>query len=785
MSDADLKELDGWHRDFRAGFPIITAHPGLAYLDSAATAQKPRAVLDAVQTYLTTANANAGRGTYPWANRTTELVERTRRRVGEFLGDPGGSGSAVHFTSGTTEGLRTVARDWLTAHLTDGDEILVPHADHRANLDPWREAADLLAARGVRVRIRPLPYQRGSGDYDHRALPALVGPRTRFVAATHVHHVYGGDMNVHRLRAAVGPGVPICLDAAQSVGHLPVSVSDLDVDFVVFSGHKALALPGTGAVWARNDPRRGPEFRPGGWRGTPNTVGIASLEAALDALDTAGVDRIARLDRRPHRRACAEPAWPAARVDQATITGEPLPVPKRPGDEVFAGTLNGTGAVRVRVERDPSDSVIARIVRMVEEASETKAPAQLFIEKIEQRYSIGMVTATLALFLIPLALGAEVRDTLLRAMTFMIVASPCAVVLATMPPLLSAIANAGRHGVLVKSAVVMERLGRIDTVALDKTGTLTEGVPQVTDLRPLTVPETDLLTLAAAAEHPSEHPLARAVVEAARALGLALPPATDFASAPGVGVTATVRGATIRVGAPSRLPVEGPAAAAVRDLEAAGRTAVVVTRDGDCLGVLGIADRVRPDAPATIAALTALTGTGPLLLTGDNARAAHRVATEVGIAGDDVHAGLLPEDKVTAVRRLTDRDRKVLLVGDGVNDAPALAAAHTGVAMGRAGSDLALETADAVVVRDELATVPQVVALSRRAHRLVTQNLVIAGTFIAALSLWDLFGTLPLPLGVAGHEGSTVLVGLNGLRLLREKAWGIPRASYRQVPSPG
>jgi heavy metal translocating P-type ATPase len=474
-------------------------------------------------------------------------------------------------------------------------------------------------------------------------------------------------------------------------------------------------------------------------------------------------------------------------IDQATITGEPLPVPKRPGDEVFAGTLNGTGAVRVRVERDPSDSVIARIVKMVEEASETKAPTQLFIEKIEQRYSIGMVTATLALFLIPLALGADVRDTLLRAMTFMIVASPCAVVLATMPPLLSAIANAGRHGVLVKSAVVMERLGRIDTVALDKTGTLTEGVPQVTDVRPLTGSETDLLTLAAAAEHPSEHPLARAVVEAARARGLALPPATDFTSTPGVGVTATVRGATIRVGAPSRLPADGPAAAAVpdleaaavrdleaaavRDLEAAGRTAVVVTREGECLGVLGIADRVRPDAPATIAALTTLTGTGPLLLTGDNERAAHRLAAEVGIAGDDVHAGLLPEDKVEAVRRLAARGHQVLVVGDGVNDAPALAAAHTGVAMGRAGSDLALETADAVVVRDELTTVPQVVALSRRARRLVTQNLVIAGTFIAALSLWDLFGTLPLPLGVAGHEGSTVIVGLNGLRLLRERAW--------------
>lgn len=217
----------------------------------------------------------------------------------------------------------------------------------------------------------------------------------------------------------------------------------------------------------------------------------------------------------------------ASEVDQATITGEPLPVAKEIGDEVFAGTLNGTGALRVEVGRDASDSVIARIVKMVEEASETKAPTQLFIEKVEQRYSIGMVVATLAVFLVPLAFGAELTDSLLRAMTFMIVASPCAVVLATMPPLLSTIANAGRHGVLVKSAVVMERLGQIDAVALDKTGTLTEGTPRVTDIRPLYgsgLDEDGLLALAAAAEHPSEHPLARAVVDAARARGLALPP---------------------------------------------------------------------------------------------------------------------------------------------------------------------------------------------------------------------------------------------------------------------
>ncbi|MFI6007352.1 heavy metal translocating P-type ATPase [Streptomyces sp. NPDC051243] len=463
-------------------------------------------------------------------------------------------------------------------------------------------------------------------------------------------------------------------------------------------------------------------------------------------------------------------------VDQASITGEPLPAPKEPGDEVFAGTLNGTGALRVRVERDASDSVIARIVRMVEEASETKAPTQLFIEKVEQRYSLGMVAATLAVFGVPLAFGEAFSEALLRAMTFMIVASPCAVVLATMPPLLSAIANAGRHGVLVKSAVVMERLGQVDAVALDKTGTLTEGTPRVVDVRPLPasgLDEDELLTLAAAAEHPSEHPLARAVVDAGRERRLELPSAHDFTSAPGVGVKAVVKGRTVEVGAPARLLADsdpdGTVGELAEELEESGRTAVLVVVDGTPAGVLGIADRLRPDAAGTVASLTRLTGTTPVLLTGDNPRAAARLAAEAGI--EDVRAGLLPQDKTVAVKELEGAGRKVMVVGDGVNDAPALAAAHIGVAMGRAGSDLALETADAVIVRDELATVPATVALSRRARKLVVQNLVIAGVFIAGLVTWDLLGTLPLPLGVAGHEGSTVLVGLNGLRLLRNAAW--------------
>ncbi|GGU99300.1 metal-transporting ATPase [Streptomyces litmocidini] len=464
----------------------------------------------------------------------------------------------------------------------------------------------------------------------------------------------------------------------------------------------------------------------------------------------------------------------ASEVDQATITGEPLPVAKRPGDEVFAGTLNGSGALRVKVERDPSESVIARIVAMVEEAAETKAPTQLFIEKVEQRYSLGMVAATLLIFVIPLLMGSDLRSTLLRAMTFMIVASPCAVVLATMPPLLSAMANAGRHGVLVKSAVVMERLGQIDAVALDKTGTLTEGTPRLTDLRPLDnsgLDESGLLRLAAGAEHPSEHPLARAVVDAARARALDLPTVSDFSSAPGAGVTATVDGRTVTVGSPARLlddPAH-PAAVLAAALEEEGRTAVVVTLDGRPAGVLGIADRLRPEAATATRALAELTGRAPVLVTGDNPRAAARLAAEVGIT--DVRAGLLPQDKVAAVHELQNGGAKVLVVGDGVNDAPALAAAHTGIAMGRAGSDLALETADAVVVRDELATLPTVVNLSRRARSLVIQNLVVAGAFIAVLAVWDLAGTLPLPLGVAGHEGSTVLVGLNGLRLLADGAW--------------
>jgi cation-transporting P-type ATPase J len=360
----------------------------------------------------------------------------------------------------------------------------------------------------------------------------------------------------------------------------------------------------------------------------------------------------------------------------------------------------------------------------------------------------------------------------------MIVASPCAVVLATMPPLLAGIANAGRHGVLVKSAVVMERFRQVDLVAFDKTGTLTEGTPRVVDVETVAgtrLPVKKILAWAAAAERLSEHPIARAVVAAAAERGVAVPHADRFSSTPGRGVAALVDGRRVSVGSPALLDtatgtteVRRARVLAAR-AEGTGRTAVVVLVDDVPAAVLGVADRLRPGARETVAALIRLTGRSPVLLTGDNPRAAAHLAAEVGIT--DVRAGLLPEDKLDVVNALQADGHHVLLVGDGVNDAPALAAAAVGVAMGRHGSDLALQSADAVVVRDDLSTLPAMINLSRWAARVVRANLALAATVIIGLVTWDVLGTLPLPLGVAGHEGSTVVVGLNGLRLLRRAVW--------------
>ncbi|MFB9376867.1 heavy metal translocating P-type ATPase [Kineococcus gynurae] len=493
-------------------------------------------------------------------------------------------------------------------------------------------------------------------------------------------------------------------------------------------------------------------------------VDASGAETELDVADLAVGDLVLV---RPGERIGADGTVVegVSEVDQQAVTGESVPVPRAPGDEVLSGTVNGTGSLRVRVGRAAGDSVIARVVALVEQASATKARTQVFVERIEQRYSLGVVVATLLVLLVPLTLlGATFDAALLRAITFMIVASPCAVVLATMPPLLSAMANAGRHGVLVKSATVMEAVGRSTVFAFDKTGTLTEGAPEVTAVVPTVgggrglTPE-QVLRAAAAVEQDSEHPLGRAVVAAARERGLPLAVVEQFRAVPGIGVAGRVGGHEVRV---ERAPVGV-------DPDAPAGTTVVVRLDGVDVGTITLVDRVRPGAAGAVGELARLSEHPVLLLTGDGETAAGPVAARTGIG--EVRTRLLPEDKAAVVAARQEQGERVLLVGDGVNDAPALATAAVGVAMGRHGSDLALDTADVVVVRDELEAIPRLVLLSRRARRIVVANLATAATFIVTLVAWDLLGHLPLPLAVAGHEGSTVVVALNGLRLLRARAW--------------
>ena len=450
-------------------------------------------------------------------------------------------------------------------------------------------------------------------------------------------------------------------------------------------------------------------------------------------------------------------------VDQQAVTGESVPIVRAAGDDVLSGTVNGTGALIVEVARPASESVIARIATLVAEASETKAPTQLFIEKVEQTYSVIVVVATLLVLGIPVMLfGNTFDEALLRAIVFMIVASPCAVVLSTMPPLLASIANAGRHGVLVKSAAVMESVGRTSVVAFDKTGTLTEGRPQVVDVTAFDGHDpSQVLALAAAVEYPSEHPLGRAIVTAAADRGLDVESVEGFRALPGRGVTGAVGG--------RRVTVE-------RTVAGSTGTVVGVLVDGREIGRIELVDRLRDDAAEAVRLIGDVTSGSVLLLTGDRPSVAADVADRTGIR--EVHADLLPEDKVRIVGEI---EGHVLVVGDGINDAPALMAAGTGIAMGRRGADLAVQTADAIIVRDDLTAVPALIRLSRLARRYVIANLCIAATVILTLVTWDLVGTLPLPLAVAGHEGSTVLVALNGARLLRKSAWSGPRGAQSKT----
>jgi Zn2+/Cd2+-exporting ATPase len=458
-------------------------------------------------------------------------------------------------------------------------------------------------------------------------------------------------------------------------------------------------------------------------------------------------------------------------VDQSTITGESIPVQKENGSEVFAGTVNGRGSLEIRTTRLAQNTTLAKIVRMVEDAQATKASTQRMLDNFEQTYALLVLAGAGLLILFPhFLLNHEFQPTFYRAMTWLVVASPCALVISTPASILSAIANGAKRGVLFKGGVHLEQTAAIKAVAFDKTGTLTTGKPSLTGVYAQPgVDQDELLRVAAAIESRSEHPLAAAILGEAHARGLKLPNATEFQALPGKGVEATVENRTVWIGNERlfndrRIQIPDDIRKAVRQSEMDGQTVMMVYAEGQWLGILCVADTLRSDASKIVSQLKKLGVERVVMLTGDNDRVAAHIAELSGV--DEFHAGLLPEDKVQIIKSMRNKYGSTAMVGDGVNDAPALATADVGIAMGGAGTDVALETADVVLMADDLSHLPYAIGLAQQSRRTVWQNLTFSMAVIVFLVATAFGADLPLTLGVIGHEGSTVLVVLNGLRLL-------------------
>lgn len=455
-------------------------------------------------------------------------------------------------------------------------------------------------------------------------------------------------------------------------------------------------------------------------------------------------------------------------LDQAAITGESVPVAKGPGDQVFAGTINTEAALEVEVTKLAGESALSRVVEMVSEAESQKSPTQRFTQKLERRFVPVVIAAAPVLALVRIFVqGSTTTEGLLAAMSLLVAASPCALAIATPAAVLSAVARAARSGVLMKGGAHLEALGKVATIAFDKTGTLTEGKPKLTTLRPAQgVSEALLLSTSAGAEALSAHPLAKAVVDGARARGVEPESASDMQAVHGQGLRATVGGEPVAIGSvglfgDARIP--DAVLADVDELQRAGQTTMIVRRGDRFLGVIAVADTLRAEAKGALAALRELGIARTVMLSGDNASVANAIAKQVGIT--EARAPLMPEGKVTAIRELA-RDGGVAMVGDGVNDAPALASASVGIAMGGAGSDVALETADVVLMSDDMRRLPFAVGLARKATAVIRQNLLISLGVSVLLIVATIVGWVEIAEAVIVHEGSTLVVVANALRLL-------------------
>lgn len=458
-------------------------------------------------------------------------------------------------------------------------------------------------------------------------------------------------------------------------------------------------------------------------------------------------------------------------VNQAPVTGESVPVEKMTGDLVYAGTVNGDGALEVATTGVVGDRTLDRVIALVEEAQTQKAPTERFVERFERVYVPTVIVATVLVIVVPLLVGFwDWQTSFYRGMALLVAASPCALALGTPSAVLAGIAQAARRGVLIKGGVYLEHLGSLKAIAFDKTGTLTVGEPEVTDVVAMDgVADAELLAIAAAVERSSQHPLAEAVVRRAEREGLHLPEAGELQSVAGRGVRSSVDGKPVELGNLRFWEDQGEAvppgiADAVSTLQNNGRSVIVVKQGDRWLGVLGVADQPRPGVAEILMQLRSL-GLRPLvMLTGDNRGVGEAVGREVGV--DEVMAELLPEDKVTAVQRLQQEYGEVAMIGDGVNDAPALAHATVGVAMGGAGTAVALETADVALMADDLGRLPFAVGLSRQARRIIRQNVGVSLAAIAFLIAATITGFVGIGVAVLIHEGTTLVVIANALRLL-------------------
>ncbi|MEY3870579.1 MAG: hypothetical protein RLZZ338_4473 [Cyanobacteriota bacterium] len=460
-------------------------------------------------------------------------------------------------------------------------------------------------------------------------------------------------------------------------------------------------------------------------------------------------------------------------VNQAPITGESIPVEKTIGDEVFAGSINGFGALRLRVHQTPEGSLLQRIIRLVEHAQTEIPPSQQFLDRVEKLYANVIILGGLLLAILPpFVLGWDWETSIYRSLIFLVVASPCALMAAIMPTLLSGIANGARHGILFKNGAQLETIGRVKAIAFDKTGTLTTGKLKVVKILPSQPQlETQLLQVAAALESVSEHPIGNAIVQAAQEDKLEWSHAFEVQAKTGLGITGIVDNQKAIVGKsafvlPQFVNCPPHLIQWSEQLEKEGKTVVWVALATEVLGIIAVADTVRPEAPSAIEKLKKL-GINPIvMLTGDNENTAQNIGKGIGI--DAIYSELLPEDKVNAIRDMQKQYQTIAMVGDGINDTPALALASVGIAMGVAGSDAALESADIILMADRLEQLERAINLGRRSQVIIKQNIVFALSFIFLLLVANFLGDITLPFGVIGHEGSTVIVTLNGLRLLRD-----------------